>query len=106
MPKYARRVDANHGLIRDALRGLGWKVMDLSGSGDGIPDLMVSVKPGHPHFLEIKDGDKAPSAQKLTDAQRLWHSAAWRITTKVRSLEEAVDALNFAKSQVKELEWT
>jgi hypothetical protein len=100
--KYARRTDANHAAIRDGLRGLGYVVLDLSGAGDGIPDLAVAVAPGMPHFLELKDGAKPLSAQKLTAAQDRWHSMAWMVTSKVRSLEEAVAALKWAKEKVSE----
>jgi len=99
MARHARRVDANHSSIRDGLRQLVWAVDDLSGAGGGIPDLLVAVAPGRPHFLEIKDGDKPLSAQKLTKAQEVWHSYCWQITSKVRSLEEAVAALEWAKAR-------
>lgn len=102
--RYAKRVDANHAEIRDGLRALGWQVHDLSGAGDGIPDLAVSVVPlgGLPHFLEIKDGAKPLSAQKLTAAQERWHSIAWQITSKVRSLDEAIQALEWAVKRAKQ----
>jgi hypothetical protein len=100
--RHAKRTDANHSAIRDGLRGLGYVVLDLSGAGDGIPDLAVAVAPGMPHFLELKDGAKPLSAQKLTAAQERWHSMAWMVTSKVRSLEEAVAALKWAKEKVSE----
>lgn len=97
--RHAKRTDANHSHIRDGLRDLGWSVGDLSGAGDGVPDLVVRISPGFPHFLEIKDGGKPLSAQKLTAKQEAWHSYAHFITSKVRSLEEAVEALNWAKAR-------
>jgi len=97
--RHAKRVDANHASIRDALRLAGWVVHDLSGAGGGIPDLIVAIAPGLPHFLEIKDGDKPLSAQKLTKAQEQWHSMCWQTTSKVRSLDEAVAALEWAKGR-------
>ena len=100
MTRYAKRTDANHAAIRDGLRGLGYGVDDLSASGGGVPDLVVAIAPGRPHFLEVKDGAKPLSAQKLTKAQEVWHSYAWQITSKVRSLEEAVAALEWAKGRV------
>jgi hypothetical protein len=99
MPRHARRVDANHSQIRDELRRLGWSVGDLSGAGDGVPDLVVRISPGFPHFLEIKDGGKPLSAQALTAKQEIWHSYAHFVTSKVRTLEEAVDALQWAKAR-------
>lgn len=110
MTRYARRVDSNHGLIRDGLRDEGWDVLDLSGAGDGIPDLCVRIAANRngtgpastPHFLEIKDGAKPLSAQKLTAAQEKWHSYCWAITSKVRSLEEAKAALAWAVNNARE----
>ena len=100
MSRYARRVDANHAAIREGLRQLGWDVLDLSGAGDGIPDLCVYVAAGIPHFLEIKDGAKPLSAQTLTPAQEKWHRYCWQVTSKVRSMDEAVAALEHAKGRI------
>ena len=100
MTRYARRTDANHAVIRDGLRAKGWQVLDLSGAGDGIPDLACSLAPGTPFFLELKDGDKLVSAQKLTKAQETWHSFAWGITAKVRSLDEAMEVLTWARNKL------
>jgi len=101
MTRYARRVDANHGEIRQGLRDMGWDVLDLSGAGDGIPDLCVYIAAGIPHFLELKDGDKPLSAQALTKAQEKWHAYCWQVTSKVRSLPEAIEALEHAKARAK-----
>lgn len=102
MSKYARRVDRNHSEIRDGLRAEGWDVMDLSGAGDGIPDLCINLQPGgkigRPHFIECKDGKKPPSARKLTEAQEQWRKYCGHVTTTVTSLEEAKQALAAALS--------
>ena len=95
----AKRTDANHAEIRDGLRAMGWEVYDFSGIGGGLPDLGVSVAPGVPHFLEIKDGGKPLSAQKLTARQEEWHRFAWQMTSKVRNLPEAVKALEWARNR-------
>lgn len=97
--RHAKRTDANHAHIRDGLRSLGWDVADLSAAGGGIADLAVAVAPGMPHFLEIKDGGKPLSAQALTPAQEKWHALCWRITSKVRNLEEAIAALEHARAR-------
>jgi hypothetical protein len=97
-----RRVDANHGLIRDQLRADGWEVLDTSGVGGGIWDLIVKVAPGWPHFLEVKDGDKPLSAQALTPAQEKLHNFCWQFSSKVTNINEARAALAWAANRAKE----
>jgi hypothetical protein len=48
--------------------------------GQGVPDLLVGLR-GKTYLMEIKDGQKPPSDQKLTPDQLEWINA-WR-----RSLE-------------------
>ena len=96
--RYARRTDEGHAEIRDALRRMGYRVVDLSGAGSGVPDLLVEIADGVPHYLEIKK----PRGGKLTDAQNEWKSLAWRVTSEVRSIEEAIHALNWAKERMNE----
>lgn len=97
--RFAKKTDANHAEIRDGLRALGWDVYDFSGIGGGLPDLGVALVPGVPHFIEIKDGDKPLSAQKLTKKQEEWHSFAWQMTSRVTSLDEAIEALEWARGR-------
>jgi Holliday junction resolvase len=73
MSPYARRVDRNHGAIRSALRASGWQVMDMSGAGNGCPDLLAA-KAGRVLFVEVKDGAKVASARTLTPAQVQLHA--------------------------------
>lgn len=65
----AKRRDANHREVGDALRELKWSVLDLADHGDGVPDYAVS-KNGFVALLEVKDGSKPPSARKLTPAEQ------------------------------------
>lgn len=89
---YARRIDANQNSIVKALRAKGATVRVVS-QGDGLPDLLVGYK-GHTALMEVKDGDKPPSARELTTAEEKffmeWTGGLLIIVT---SVEEALDVL-------------
>jgi len=72
----AAKVDANQREVVAALRGAGATVQLLHAVGEGCPDLLVGYQGGN-YLLEIKDGNKPPSAQKLTPQQEVWHRD-WR----------------------------
>jgi hypothetical protein len=97
--RYARKTDFNHALVRDGLRRAGFDVLDLSGAGGGVPDLLVRVGVGKSHFVEVKDGDKPKSAQALTAAQEAWWKFAHCDTSIVTSLEEALEEVRHAKAR-------
>lgn len=87
----AAKIDANHLAIREALREIpGVTVKDAAHVGGGFPDLIVGVK-GRTVLLEVKDGDKKPSARKLTPAQvrfrQVWSGSPIWI---VESVEQAI----------------
>jgi hypothetical protein len=69
------RTDANQTRIVKALRAAGCFVQSLAEIGKGCPDLLV-IRAGRICILEIKDGDKCPSAQKLTGPEIEWHTSA------------------------------
>lgn len=48
-------------------------VQSLAAVGKGVPDLLVCCS-GKLALVEVKDGDKCPSAQKLTPDQIQFHS--------------------------------
>jgi len=80
---YARRVDAPHKLITEALRKCGWLVADTSRL-KGWCDL-VAYKPGPGvKLIEVK----APKG-KLTAAQLKLRAEGWPIYV-VRTLEDAL----------------
>ena len=86
------RVDANHGEVRSALRAAGWTVVDCAGVGSGFPDLLIA-KHGRVMMVEIKDGAKVKSAQRLTEDEVQFHAlmAAAGVTVSVEtSVEEAL----------------
>ncbi len=72
----AARVDANQPLITAALRQVGATVQPIHTVGKGCPDLLVGYR-GENFLLELKDGDKRPSARKLTSFEAEWHET-WR----------------------------
>lgn len=89
---YARKVDANHKAIADALRRVGFEVVDFSSMGRGVPDLWA-CKAGRAIWIEVKDGSKAKSRQALTEAQQHFREKCQRQGVQVvtvTSVDEAV----------------
>lgn len=95
MTRYAKRVDANQSSIYEGLRALGYLVEDWSMCGNGVPDCSVLIDADKKIslFLEIKDGDKAPSKQKLTTCEKYWAKYHGFNTRTVNSLESALLAI-------------
>jgi hypothetical protein len=92
MPHRAARVDRNHREIADALERCGWTTIDMSAIGRGIPDLYIA-KAGRAIWVEIKDGEKVPSARQLTEAQEKFHAKMARAGVPIcviTSVEEAL----------------
>lgn len=74
--RIAAKTDANQIQVVSALRAAGASVQSLAAVGKGVPDLLVGYK-GTTLLMEVKDGRKPPSAQKLTEDQLKWHGA-WK----------------------------
>jgi hypothetical protein len=72
----AAKVDANHTQVVMALQAAGATVQSLAAVGQGVPDLLVGFQ-GKTLLMEVKDGQKPPSARRLTEQQITWHGA-WR----------------------------
>jgi hypothetical protein len=92
MVRRRARVDANHAEVRSALRAAGWTVVDCARIGSGFPDLLIA-KHGRIVMVEIKDGAKVKSAQKLTEDEVQFHAlmaAAGVTVSVVTSVEEAL----------------
>lgn len=53
MPKYAKRIDANHTQIVNDLRKMGVHVYDLNLSGGGLTDIMIH-RNDRTFFVELK----------------------------------------------------
>jgi hypothetical protein len=67
MATRARRIDANHREVLDALRSVGAAILDTHAIPGGL-DCVVGYR-GIVRLLEIKDGRKPPSARRLTAAE-------------------------------------
>lgn len=86
----AAKIDANQPAVVAAMRKLGCSVQPLHMVGQGCPDLAVAIA-DISFFVEVKDGSKPPSKQKLTPDQIEWHSK-WRAPVYiVNSVDQAVD---------------
>jgi Holliday junction resolvase len=72
----AAKVDDNQLEIVKALRDMGCSVESLAAVGKGVPDLLIGYRSSN-YLIEVKDGAKVPSKQKLTDDQIEWHES-WR----------------------------
>ena len=84
----AAKKDRNHGEIVEALRKVGATVVDLGAVGHGVPDLLVGLG-GKTMLMEVKDGQKCPSARHLTpDQERFfagWHGGPLAVVDSVDS---------------------
>lgn len=94
--KHAMARDKNEPEIIKALRKVGAKVRQIK-EGGGIPDLLVGHL-GALYLLEVKDGNKVPSAQKLTkDQVKFFEEWAGYPVRKVNSVESALKAIGAIK---------
>ncbi len=93
----AAKVDDNQSEIVAALRGAGCSVMPLHAVGKGCPYILVGFRNAN-FLLEIKDGNKPPSARKLTPPQERFHSTWNGQVTIVTSAEEALNHV-YGKTQ-------
>jgi hypothetical protein len=96
--KYARKIDANQPEIVAALRKAGCTVEHLHAVGSGCPDLLCAVN-GETFLIEVKDGAKPPSAQKLTPDQFDWHSKWCAQVHIINSVAGAVAIAEFYKQK-------
>lgn len=68
----AARVDDNQKEIVTYARKIGMSVQHLHTVGNGCPDLILGYL-GFNFLVEVKDGAKPPSKQKLTIDEVEWH---------------------------------
>lgn len=96
----ARRVDANQREIVERLRDYGATVFVLSEVGRGCPDIMFGIF-GENYLVEIKDGKKPLSAQKLTEKEIAFFQS-WKGQVCIfRFLHDVDDFMHMIRSKEK-----
>lgn len=91
----AARVDANQPEIVEALRRVGATVQPLHQVGGGCPDLLIGFR-NQNFLMEVKDGNKRPSEQRMSEAQHEWHRVWMGQKTIVRNVREALTVIGCA----------
>ena len=85
----AAKTDRNQQEIVKAFRQIGATVQVLSAVGHGCPDILVGWR-GRNFLVEVKDGEKPPSARRLTADQAAWHDTWGGQVMVADSIEDAV----------------
>jgi hypothetical protein len=94
------KVDDNQTVIVKELKKAGCEVLSLAMIGGGCGDLLVQrgVIPNTTLFmLEVKDGEKPPSARRKTPHQIRFHKN-WQVYT-VTDVETALQAVGLQRSR-------
>ena len=92
----AARIDGNQKEIVDTYRRCGCSVHVTSAVGKGFPDIVVG-KYGLNDLVEIKDGSKPPSEQKLTEDEARFFSrwqGSVKLVTTTQDVFDHVHELN------------
>ena len=93
------KVDRNQTEIVKTLREMGCAVAHTHMVGNGYPDITVSLM-DRTWAVEIKDGKRFKSQQKLTFAQEVFHSN-WRAKIPIlTSVQDAIDFVNKARMDI------
>jgi hypothetical protein len=90
--RLAANADSNQPEIVKQLRSVGVSVQCLHSMGKGVPDLLCGFR-GKNALLELKDGSKPPSAQRLTTDERDWHAKWAGQVAVVSTFTEAMDSI-------------
>jgi len=87
--------DSNHNEIVEALINAGYSVLDLSGVGEGCPDILVGIDGDSGKYnvlIEIKS-EKGSLRPKQKEFIATWKGS----TTVVRTVDEALFVCNYYK---------
>lgn len=85
----AAKVDSNHAEIVSAFRKFGCSVLPLHTVGGGCPDICVG-KNRKSVLVEIKDGNKPPSARELTKDEQKFHEGWLGSLFIVKGLDDVI----------------
>lgn len=90
--RFRAKVDSNHHEIVAALRKAGRRVLDLSGVGNGCPDILVLVG-DRLILMEIKipKGPRGGTSQSKLTSDQVSFAYQWPVVI-VRSVAEALAA--------------
>ena len=94
------RTDGNHTAVARALINAGCTVQSLAALGDGVPDLLVGID-GRNLLVEVKNGAKPPSKQRLTPDEATWHAAWAGQVAVVATVDEALAVVIAGKASEK-----
>jgi hypothetical protein len=87
------RKDSNHVAIVKAFRDMGVSVHDTAQLGAGFPDIAIGI--GKVNILiEVKDGQKPPSARKLTPDEVKFHDEWQGWIEIVCSVDDVINLVN------------
>lgn len=78
----------NQGIVIEAFRALGCRVLPLFRVGNNVPDLLIDVPTFGLALVEVKDGSKIPSKRKLSPGQAEF-AERWSNTFVVMSIDDA-----------------
>ena len=93
---YAKRTDKNQTELTNAIKHIpGLSICDLSGAGQGVPDIMFGYM-GRNILCEIKREDVSPSRSKLNDRQVEWHDNWHGQVAVVRNVDDILDLLGIS----------
>ena len=67
----------------------GCTVQSLAALGHGAPDLLIGFRTQN-YLVEVKDGSKPPSRQRLTHDEQVWHAAWAGQIAVVATIDEAL----------------
>lgn len=92
-----KRIDHNQASIVDGLRRVGASVRSTAEIGQGFPDIAVGFRKQN-FLFEIKDGDKPPSARKLTQQEREFFESWEGQVEMIESLADALKAIGASRT--------